>query len=122
MPGAKQRDRERTGVSGRGWMGLCVGERRAGGRIDQVEAWSGGHARRRRRRRAFRRVCGVGVERWCTAASGIEARRGRDLQELDAQHESPAGLRPATPKRTFKRLRCYPKRQPKRQPHFRSDP
>lgn len=23
----------------------------------------------------------------------IEARRGRDLQELDAQHESPAGLR-----------------------------
>jgi hypothetical protein len=40
MPVAKRRDRERTGVSGRGWMELCVEERRAGGRIDQAQVWS----------------------------------------------------------------------------------
>jgi hypothetical protein len=58
QPGAQRWDRERTRVSGRGWMELCVGERRAGGRIGRVGAWSGGHVRSRRRRRACRR-CGV---------------------------------------------------------------
>jgi hypothetical protein len=46
-------------------------------------------------------VWGAGIKRWCPPLrqerSVIEARRGRDLQELDAQHESPAGLRLATP-------------------------